>query len=213
MTVMLTLGLTATCMKAFTCWGFLVILFHVIYFVYIHPKSCWFCPFVTCALLLQAALTAVWMWAYAYFSYPAVLFGILLAGSGAASYLLYRQRLRLVNMVTQRHLVPVLYRKFVRALLAKQLVPGDVIVVQRGKAACDMVLLRGSCLVEESMLSGEVWASKVLHFVFNFFALWGPFVWAHERLDELWTRPAVDIVALLPIFLTQNSTASCLTYQ
>lgn len=62
-------------------------------------------------------------------------------------------------MATQRHLVPLLHQKFVRALLSKQLVPGDVIVVQRGRVTCDMVLLRGTCLVEESMLSGEVWAS------------------------------------------------------
>lgn len=34
--------------------------------------------------------------------------------------------------------------------------PGDVLVLLRGKATCDMVLLRGNCLVEESMLSGEV---------------------------------------------------------
>ena len=34
--------------------------------------------------------------------------------------------------------------------------PGDIIVVLRGKATCDMVLLHGSCLAEESMLSGEV---------------------------------------------------------
>ena len=34
--------------------------------------------------------------------------------------------------------------------------PGDVLVLLRGKATCDMVLLQGNCLVEESMLSGEV---------------------------------------------------------
>ena len=98
------------------------------------------------------------MHAYVYYSYPAFLFGILLIGSGASSYLLYCQHLRLVSMATQRHLVPLLHQKWVRALLAKQLVPGDVIVVQRGQVTCDMVLLRGTCLVEESMLSGEVWA-------------------------------------------------------
>ena len=43
-----------------------------------------------------------------------------------------------------------------RAAASHSLVPGDVLVVLRGKASCDMVLLRGSCLVEESMLSGEV---------------------------------------------------------
>ncbi|KAL3134240.1 hypothetical protein ABBQ38_006671 [Trebouxia sp. C0009 RCD-2024] len=55
----------------------------------------------------------------------------------------------------QRALVYGQNQKFVRALSAKQLVPGDVIVVQRGRVICDMVLLRGTCLVEESMLSGE----------------------------------------------------------
>ncbi len=105
---------------------------------------------------MQMVETVLWMYAYAYYSYPTLLLGVILVGSGASGYLLYRQRLRLVNMVTKRHLVPLLHKKFVRALLAKQLVPGDVIVVQRGRAACDMVLLRGTCLVEESMLSGEV---------------------------------------------------------
>ncbi|KAL3134397.1 hypothetical protein ABBQ38_006459 [Trebouxia sp. C0009 RCD-2024] len=95
------------------------------------------------------------MHAYVYHSYPAILFGILLIGSGASSYLLYCQRLRLISITAKRHLVPLLHQKFVRALLAKELVPGDVIVVQRGRAICDMVLLQGTCLVDESMLSGE----------------------------------------------------------
>lgn len=43
-----------------------------------------------------------------------------------------------------------------RAVLSNWLVPGDVIVVLAGRATCDMVLLQGNCLVEESMLSGEV---------------------------------------------------------
>jgi len=47
-------------------------------------------------------------------------------------------------------------------------VPGDVVVVLRGKATCDMVLLRGNCLVEESMLSGEVCACILLCMKYGF---------------------------------------------
>ncbi len=48
------------------------------------------------------------------------------------------------------------------ALSSRRLVPGDVVVLQRGKATCDMVLLRGAGLVEESMMSGEVSTSLVV---------------------------------------------------
>ena len=41
-----------------------------------------------------------------------------------------------------------------------RLVPGDVVVLQQGRALWDVVLLRGACLVTESMLSGEVQASS-----------------------------------------------------
>ena len=53
-------------------------------------------------------------------------------------------------------MVPFVWLGRVVALSSRRLVPGDVVVLQRGKATCDMVLLRGACLVEESMLSGEV---------------------------------------------------------
>jgi len=49
-----------------------------------------------------------------------------------------------------------------RAVSSRRLVPGDVVVLLPGKATCDMVLLRGSCLTEESMLSGEVTPSCTL---------------------------------------------------
>ena len=49
-----------------------------------------------------------------------------------------------------------------RAVSSHRLVPGDVVVVLRGKVTCDLVLLQGSCLVEESMLSGEVCTSSSL---------------------------------------------------
>ena len=46
--------------------------------------------------------------------------------------------------------------RWVRAMPSHRLVPGDVVVLQQGRAVGDMVLLRGACLVAESMLSGEV---------------------------------------------------------
>lgn len=59
-------------------------------------------------------------------------------------------------MLDQQCVVPFVWLGRVVALSSRRLVPGDVVVLQRGKATCDMVLLRGACLVEESMLSGEV---------------------------------------------------------
>ena len=47
-----------------------------------------------------------------------------------------------------------------RAVSSRVLVPGDVIVLLPGTTTCDMVLLQGNCLVEESSLSGEVGSSR-----------------------------------------------------
>ena len=54
---------------------------------------------------------------------------------------------------------PQLFRvrcRWVRAISSHCLVPGDVVVLQQGRALGDLVLLRGACLVTESTLSGEV---------------------------------------------------------
>ncbi len=63
------------------------------------------------------------------------------------------------RVLDQQCVVPFVWVGRIIALSSRRLVPGDVVVLQRGKATCDMVLLRGAGLVEESMMSGEVSAS------------------------------------------------------
>lgn len=96
------------------------------------------------------------MYCLHYFAFPAVLLAILLVGTAISVSLTYRQRQTLVNICSQTWLVPYVRKGYVRATTAKRLIPGDVIVVQQGVAVCDMVLLRGNCLVEDSMVSGDV---------------------------------------------------------
>lgn len=69
---------------------------------------------------------------------------------------LRRQRLKVMAMVNERRLTALIWDGWVRAFSSHRLVPGDIIVLRQGKAVCDMVVLQGSCLVMESMLSGEV---------------------------------------------------------
>ena len=103
-----------------------------------------------------------YLWYRQYFAYVAVL--MVVSGMAIAMLVasLLDQHKKLVRLVNERHLVPMVDRGWVRAVSSHRLVPGDVIVLQRGRAPVDMVLLRGSCIVEESMLSGEVWALRVL---------------------------------------------------
>lgn len=59
-------------------------------------------------------------------------------------------------LMNEVRLTPVVQDGWVRAMSSHRLVPGDVVVMQQGRALSDLVLLRGACLVTESMLSGEV---------------------------------------------------------
>ena len=73
-----------------------------------------------------------------------------------------QQSLKMTSLVNQRRLTPIVKGGWVRAMSSHRLVPGDVIVLQKGRAMCDMVILQGSCLVVESMLSGEVGLNAML---------------------------------------------------
>lgn len=68
----------------------------------------------------------------------------------------YYQTQQVMALMNCCRLIPMIQDKWVRAIASYQLVPGDVIVLQQGRALCDMVMLQGACLVTESMLSGEV---------------------------------------------------------
>ena len=102
--------------------------------------------YVECVYL---ACTGSWV-------FPIILLIISLAANLGRLAELHQQHVTITGLINQRCIVGVVLEGWVRALPSYRLVPGDVIVVQRGKATCDMVLLRGNCLVEESMMSGEV---------------------------------------------------------
>lgn len=105
---------------------------------------------------LQMLELGLWMWSFAYYIYPSVLLGIILVGTALSGNLVYQQRKRLTAAFSQVNVAPVVRKGYVHAIRVQQLVPGDVVVVQQALAVCDMVLLRGNCLVDESMLTGEV---------------------------------------------------------
>ncbi len=67
-----------------------------------------------------------------------------------------KQHRSLVGLVKQQGIVPIVQGGWVRAIPSYRLVPGDIIVLQQGRPTCDVVLLQGSCLVSEAMISGEV---------------------------------------------------------
>ena len=86
-----------------------------------------------------------------------VLILILFTAAGVNLVLtLRRQRTKVMAMVNECRLTALVWEGWVRAVSSHRLIPGDIIVLRQGKAVCDMVILQGSCLVMESMLSGEV---------------------------------------------------------
>ncbi len=92
----------------------------------------------------------------AYYWLPVMLLSLTAAAAVSLIVTLRRQRIKVMALVNHCRLTPIVQAGWVRAVSSHTLVPGDVVVLQRGKAMCDMVLLQGACLVVESMLSGEV---------------------------------------------------------
>ena len=88
--------------------------------------------------------------------YPVLVLSLFLVSAGLLIRTLCRQRKKIMALVNECRLTPLVWDGWVRAISSHRLLPGDVMVLQPGKALCDMVVLQGTCLVMESMLSGEV---------------------------------------------------------
>ncbi|DBA94074.1 TPA: hypothetical protein ACH3X1_001722 [Trebouxia sp. C0004] len=87
--------------------------------------------------------------------YPVLVLSLFLVSAGLLIHTLRCQRKKIMALVNECRLTPLVWDGWVRAMSSHRLLPGDVMVLQPGKALCDMVLLQGTCLVMESMLSGE----------------------------------------------------------
>ena len=88
--------------------------------------------------------------------YPVLVLLLFTISAVLLIHTLRRQRNKIMALVNECRLTPLVWGGWVRAISSHRLLPGDVMVLQPGKALCDMVLLQGTCLVMESMLSGEV---------------------------------------------------------
>ncbi|XP_040205466.1 probable cation-transporting ATPase 13A4 isoform X1 [Rana temporaria] len=108
--------------------------------------------------VFQAFSLSLWF-ATGYTEYAAILVVITLLSIMATVYTLRKQSVKLHKMVASHNntMVTVLRKNAVEEIESQYLVPGDVMILTRKKfiLPCDSVLLTGSCVVNEGMLTGE----------------------------------------------------------
>ncbi len=77
-------------------------------------------------------------------------------GSGLGQMLLKREAQQKVQRMVRQHQTVACKRDGAwRRLDSIELVPGDMLAIEGGTLTCDCVLIRGTCVVDESMLTGE----------------------------------------------------------
>jgi hypothetical protein len=99
-----------------------------------------------------------WSWFnYSYWHMGIVNTLVYTTGGLTVSSINYRNALRLQELCRIEGTVDVLRDngKVVETIDQSKLVPGDVVLVQPGEVFCDMVLLSGEAVVDESSLTGE----------------------------------------------------------
>ncbi|XP_068137276.1 probable cation-transporting ATPase 13A4 isoform X2 [Hyperolius riggenbachi] len=109
--------------------------------------------------IFQAFSLSLWF-ATGYTEYAAILVGITLLSIVATVYSLRMQSVKLNKMVaSHNHTIVTVLRKsgVVEEIESQNLVPGDVMILtgKRCFLPCDSILLTGSCVVNEGMLTGE----------------------------------------------------------
>ena len=158
----------------------------------------------------------IFMYAIKYWMYPALLSLFLLVASIGYSHTLRQQHGKLQRLATanMRKVLPIVDRGWVRAICAHRLLPGDVLVLHSGPACCDMVLLRGVCLVEEFSHSGEVLLALASCIVMHALLAW-PMMLPIQHYEQALHIARMLFPALLRVVsdrrLMHEQIVSCLT--
>ncbi|GIL56505.1 hypothetical protein Vafri_11862 [Volvox africanus] len=97
----------------------------------------------------------IWVVGDAYYSYAVCIFVITWFSIISAAVEAHNNMKRLADIAHFECKVDVLRSGEVVCLPSSSLVPGDLVVVGPGTLPCDMVLLRGECILDENMLTGE----------------------------------------------------------
>ncbi|XP_032802753.2 polyamine-transporting ATPase 13A3 isoform X2 [Petromyzon marinus] len=109
--------------------------------------------------IFQAFSVALWM-SDEYYYYASAIVIMSFISIGTSLYSIRKQYLMLHDMVEAHNVVGVVVcrpGKDPESILSTELVPGDVMVIPPGGTImpCDGALISGSCIVNESMLTGE----------------------------------------------------------
>ncbi|CAK9023746.1 Polyamine-transporting ATPase 13A2 [Durusdinium trenchii] len=110
--------------------------------------------FCTYFFLYQFSIYAVCVW-FSYWHYTIIaVFIAIISGFFNASVRLASQR-SIKSMMEQKITAKVFRDGQVIQINAADLVPGDIVKVQNGPVPCDLLLLRGAAVCDESTLTGE----------------------------------------------------------
>ncbi|KAG2425624.1 hypothetical protein HYH02_014997 [Chlamydomonas schloesseri] len=97
----------------------------------------------------------IWIVGDAYYSYAVCIAVITWFSIISAAYEAHQNMKRLAEIAHFECQVDVVRGGEVVRLPSSVLVPGDLVVVAPGTLPCDLVLLRGECILDENMLTGE----------------------------------------------------------
>jgi cation-transporting P-type ATPase 13A3/4/5 len=104
----------------------------------------------------QFIMYIVWFWS-SYLFVAAVEASVVVAGAVASIYIQYNNEKTLSVLTEYETTVKVKRNSIAASVTSHNLVPGDIVIIKETDwvLPCDMVLLEGSCVLNESGLTGE----------------------------------------------------------
>ena len=105
--------------------------------------------------VFQYASVVIWAVCDQYYAYSVCILVISLFSIVSSAVETHRNSKRLSDLARSEQQVEVLRGGVFLLMPSSDLVPGDVISITPGGIPCDIVLLRGECIVDENMLTGE----------------------------------------------------------